>query len=185
MGSQRTVLGLVIAFATVGSIEAQTQTQGSLRWRAGSAPLGLQAAGSGARLPCTSYTLSCSDSATVPLYASVTSPRSLSMQVSAGEQASALRLARTPGLNVSVVGKAGIAADLGVYGRVGTTLNRAAPLALAGTAAGDGGLTYGVGLSWDFSRSASAAVGLDSYDVRGLSGDSRELRTSLGLQWRY
>jgi hypothetical protein len=85
---------------------------------------------------------------------------------------------------VSLVGKAGIAQDLGVYGRVGTTLNRATP-ALAGVTSGEGGLTYGVGFSWDFSRKATASMGLDGYDIRGGMGDGREVRTSLGLQWRY
>ena len=56
------------------------------------------------------------------------------------------------------------------------------------TLAGPGtesGLTYGVGLSWDFSRSASAAFGWDIYDLRTPIGESRDVRTSLGLQWRY
>jgi hypothetical protein len=53
---------------------------------------------------------------------------------------------------------------------------------LALTPGSEGGVTYGVGLSWDFSRSASAVLGFDSYDVRGL-GDVRATR--LGLQWRY
>ena len=178
MELQRIALGLVFV-AAVGV--AAAQANGSLRWR-GSTSLGLQAAPE-TRVPCSSYTLACTDSATMPLYTSVTAPRSLSMQVSPGE-ASALRIARAPGLNVSVVGKAGIAPELGVYGRVGTTLNRATPQ-FAGMAPGDGGLTYGVGLSWDFARSASASMGLDSYDMRTTFGDSREVRTSLGLQWRY
>ncbi|MBC5781700.1 hypothetical protein H8N03_02010 [Ramlibacter sp. USB13] len=182
MTLQRTLLVLVLAAAAAGT--AAAQTQGALRWRAGSTALGLQAAGAEARLPCNSYTLSCGDSASVPLYASVTAPRSVSMQVSPGEPSTALRLQRTQGLNVAVVGKAGIAQDLGVYGRVGTTLNRTTP-ALAGTANGEGGLSYGVGLSWDFSRTASASMGLDSYDIRGSLGDVRDVRTSLGLQWRY
>ena len=175
---QRMVLGLVLVAAAGVAV---AQANGTLRWR-GNSSLGLQAA-TPAHLPCSSYTLACSDAATVPLYASVTAPRSLSMQVSAAE-ASALRLSRAPGLNVSVVGKAGIAPELGVYGRVGTTLNRASPQ-FAGMAPGDGGLTYGVGLSWDFARSASASMGLDSYDIRSTLGESREVRTSLGLQWRY
>jgi len=182
MGSQRTVLGLFTVLVLAGT--AAAQTQGMLRWRAGSAPLGLQASGAESRLPCSSYTLSCNDAATVPLYASVTAPRSLSMQVSSSEHATALRLAPAHGLNVSVVGKAGIAPDIGVYGRVGTTLNRSMP-ALAGMGTADGGLTYGVGLSWDFSRNASAGMGLDSYEMRGGFLEGRELRTSLGLQWRY
>ena len=180
MTSKHIVLGLVIATAATAAL---AQLQGALRWRAGAAPVGLQA-GNEARVPCTSYTLSCSDATTMPLFASVGAPRSVSMQVSAAEQASALRMPRSQGLNVSLVGKAGIYHDLGVYGRVGTTFNRASP-ALAGTAASEGGLTYGVGLSWDFARSATASMGLDSYDLRGTFGDTRELRTSLGLQWRY
>ena len=182
MGSQRSLVGWVIAVAAVGS--AVAQTNGTLRWRTHSPALGLQAAGAQAPLPCGSYTLSCSDSTTLPLYTSVTAPRSVSMQVSAGE-ASALRLAPTQGLNVKLVGKAGIAPDLGVYGRVGTTLNRTAPALGGGMANGEGGLSYGVGFSWDFSRSASASMGLDSYDIRGNLGDARDVRTSLGLQWRY
>lgn len=181
MGPQRILLGVIIATAAAG---AAAQSQGTLRWRGNvAAPVGLQAGGA-ARVPCTSYTLACSDATTLPLYTSVTAPRSLSMQVSSSEQASALRLPHAQGLSVSVVGKAGLYQDLGVYGRVGTTLNRASP-ALAGAVPGDGGLTYGVGLSWDFARSASASMGLDSYDLRGSLGDSREVRTSLGLQWRY
>ena len=181
MRSLCNLLGLVVAIAAVGT--AAAQTGGTLRWRANSAPLGLQAAGAQAPLPCGSYTLSCSDSTTLPLYTSVTAPRSLSMQVSPNE-ATSMRLAGTQGLNVKLVGKASIAPELGVYGRVGTTLNRTAP-ALGGTVNGESGLSYGVGFSWDFSRSASASMGLDSYDIRGSMGDTREVRTSLGLQWRY
>lgn len=180
MRMQRTLLGLVIV-AAAGA--AWAQVQGTLRWHAGTTSMGLQPA-TDARIPCGSYTLSCSAATTVPLYASERAPRTLSMQVSAEEQASALRMPRPQGLNVSLVGKAGIAPDLGIYGRVGTTFNRASP-ALAGSYPTDGGLSYGVGFSWDFARSASASMGLDSYDLRGNFGESRELRTSLGLQWRY
>jgi hypothetical protein len=178
MGWQRTLLGLVAAAAATA---AAADTGNALRWRSGGTALGLQAGTDARRLPCSSYTLSCSETT---LYMSETAPRSLSMQVSNAESASALHLARFQGLNVSVVGRAGLVSDLGVYGRVGTTLNRATP-ALTTLAAGDGGLTYGVGLSWDFSRRASASMGLDSYDIRTSFGDTRELRTSLGLQWRY
>ena len=177
MVSQRSLLGFVIAVAAAGSADAQNT--GTLRWRAGGNPLGLQA-GAEPRLPCASFAFSCTDTTTVPLYSSVRSPRTLSMQVGNNE-AGTLRLDRPQGLNVSVIGKAGIASDLGVYGRVGTTFNRA-PQTLPGLAPTDGGLTYGVGLSWDFSRSASAAVGLDTYDVRGAGS---EVRSSIGLQWRY
>lgn len=178
MESQRTFAALVILLAVAGT--AAAQTQGSLRWRAGAAPLGLHAGGD-VRLPCASYTLACAEAANLPLYASSTAARSLSMQVSPSRP-SALSLA-PPGLDVSVVGTAGLLQDLDFYGRVGTAYRRAGP-ALAAPVT-EGGLTYGVGFSWDFSRRGSAALGLDSYDLRGAAGEARELRTSLGLQWRY
>jgi OmpA-OmpF porin, OOP family len=179
MSSQRHLVGLVVALATVAS--AQAQSNGSLRWRAGGTPLGLQVGQADLRVPCGSFTFTC-DAATLPLYRSLKSPRSLSMQVGPSAPATPLDVGRAQGLNVSLVGKAGIGWDLGVYGRVGTTFNRAS---LTPAVPGEGGLTYGVGLSWDFSRRGSAAVGLDSYDTRGTLGDTRDVRTSLGLQWRY
>jgi OmpA-OmpF porin, OOP family len=179
MRMQQCVLGLVLAMA---ASTAMPDSGALLRWRSGVAPLGLQAAGE-ARLPCTSYTLACSDASSVSLYASESAPRTLSMQVSEADRLAAMRIGRSPGLNLSLVGKAGIAPDVGVYGRVGTTVNRPGSAAQFMGAA-DGGLTYGVGLSWDFSRSAAAAVGLDAYEVRGI-GEVRDWRTSLGLQWRY
>jgi OmpA-OmpF porin, OOP family len=180
MRMQQCVLGLVLAMAASAAVP---DSGGMLRWRSGVAPLGLQAAAADARLPCTSYTLACSDASSVSLYSSETAPRTLSMQISEADRLAAMRIGRAPGLNLSLVGKAGIAQDLGVYGRVGTTVNRPGS-AVQFMGAADGGLTYGVGLSWDFSRRAAAAVGLDAYDVRGL-GEVRDWRTSLGLQWRY
>lgn len=181
MSAKRNVPVLLITLAVAAT--AAAQGQGSLRWR-NAAPLGLQAAGGEVRVPCASYTLSCGDAAVLPLYASQRSPRAVSMQLSSDPVAPRLVPARDPGMQVNVVGTAGLLEDLGVYGRIGTTLQRATP-ALAMPAGSDGGLTYGVGFSWDFSRRGSAALGLDSYDLRGAASDGRELRTSLGLQWRY
>jgi hypothetical protein len=181
MWSQRTLLGLVIGLTAAGM--AGAQSNGSLRWPGGAAPLGLQAGGGALRLPCGAYTFSCAGAAVLPLYASASAPRTLSMQLGPTEGVSSLGITRPQGLNVSLVGKAGLPWDLGVYGRVGTTFHRNAT-PLAGMGAGEG-LSYGVGLSWDFSRSASAALGLDSYDLRSGGGEVRDVRTSLGLQWRY
>lgn len=182
MWSQRTLLGLVIGMTAAGI--AGAQGSGSLRWPAGAAPLGLQAAGGELRLPCSTYTFSCAGATTLPLYASASAPRSLSMQLGPAGGLPRIGITRPEGLNVSLVGMAGLPWDLGVYGRVGTTFNRASP-ALPGMGDGSGGLSYGIGLSWDFSRSASAALGLDSYDLRSATGEVRDVRTSLGLQWRY
>jgi hypothetical protein len=144
MCSQRTLLGLVIGLAAAAAVPAQTN--GTLRWRAGGAPLGLQ------------------------------------VQVVPTQDSPAWRIARAKESGVSVIGKAGAAPDLGFYGRVGTIASRP----LAGPVA-EGGLTYGVGVSWDFSKRGSASLGWDSYDLRTATGEPRDVRraTSLGLQWRY
>lgn len=73
---------------------------------------------------------------------------------------------RSQGLKVGVVGKKGIASDVGVYGRLAPT-------------------SYGVGVSWDITPSTSAIVGWDSYDMRTVMGERDVRATSLGLQWRY
>lgn len=180
MRSLRTVLGSIVAIMAVGS--AMAQETGALRWRAGAAPLGLHPAGSSLRVQCAPLSLGCESNVTLPLYESRSTPGSLSMQMGWTDVSPARKIPRPPGLSVSLVGRAAAVPDLGFYGRVGTTLPRSG-LAPGG---GEGGLSYGVGLSWDFSRSASAVLGWDSYDTRGLAGEARDVRaTSLGLQWRY
>jgi hypothetical protein len=86
-------------------------------------------------------------------------------------------------LNVSLQGRSALAPELGVYGRLATPLARST--ATLGAAAFDSGLSYGVGVSWDLSRSASASVGFDSYDIRSATGETSVRSTRLGLQWRY
>jgi hypothetical protein len=47
-------------------------------------------------------------------------------------------------------------------------------------------LTYGVGLSWDFTPRLSATLGWDSYDLRTAGSEREPVRfTNIGLQWRY
>lgn len=93
------------------------------------------------------------------------------------------------GSSLSIVGKAAIGPELAMYGRVGSLYNRPwtppgnGPLDL-----GDGGyrLTYGVGVSWDFTPRLSATLGWDSYDIRTVGGEREPVRfTNIGLQWRY
>ena len=81
---------------------------------------------------------------------------------------------------VSVVGKASFgSSSFGLFGRVGS--GSAARTYALGTDTGFG-LSYGAGLSWDFSPRASATLGWDSYDLRP-GGAVRS--TSLGLRLRY
>jgi hypothetical protein len=181
MGSRRNVLVLVVGLAA--AVAAGAQSGGALRWRTGAPALGLQPAALAPAAQCGPFSLACDSSAVLPLYASRVAARSLSMQVGAVDGTD-LRLARSQGLSLALVGKAGLFSDFGVYGRVGTTLARGSSFAAMPGA--DSGMTYGVGLSWDFSRGASASLGFDSYDMRGVGGDARDVRaTSLGLQWRY
>jgi hypothetical protein len=108
-------------------------------------------------------------------------PLGLQVQVAPTEDSPAWRVARLKGPGVSVIGKTDAAPELGLYGRVGSTTSRP----MIGGAA-EGGWTYGVGLSWDFSKRASASLGWDSYDLRTANREARDVRsTSLGLQWRY
>lgn len=108
-------------------------------------------------------------------------PLGLQVHVAPSEDSAAWRIARAKTAGVSVIGRSGHAPEFGFYGRFGTTSLRP----VAGLA-GESGTTYGVGLSWEFSRSASASLGWDSYDLRTAAGEARDVRaTSLGLQWRY
>lgn len=94
--------------------------------------------------------------------------------------------ARTQGLNLSLVGRLPVAQSVGLFGRVGTTYGR--PDAPAALAAGEGGfgLSYGAGLSLDFSPALSATLGFDSHGLR-MPGSARDTvrATSLGLSYRY
>jgi OmpA-OmpF porin, OOP family len=109
-------------------------------------------------------------------------PIGLQMQLAPSDDSAAWRLARAKTSAVSVIGRTEYAPDLGFYGRFGTTSLRP----VAGFASPQAGTTYGVGVSWEFSRSGSASLGWDSYDLRTATGEPRDIRaTSLGLQWRY
>lgn len=181
MVSQRILLGLVFA-----GLAGAASAQGELRWRSGAAPLGLQLTAGDGRAPCGSIAFPCDEgTSTLRLSAGEGAPGSVSLQVGYKQPAPALRVpqARAQALSINVIGRADIVPTLGVYGRVGTTAARAG---MGSNPAGEGGLTYGVGLSWDFSRRGSAVLGWDSYDFRTLGGEARDVRaTSLGLQWRY
>ena len=81
---------------------------------------------------------------------------------------------------VSVVGRASVGeSPFSLFGKVGST-SHVKTYALG--ADSGAGLSYGAGLSWEFSPRASATVTWDTYDLRG-TGNVRA--TSLGLQFRY
>jgi hypothetical protein len=98
---------------------------------------------------------------------------------------------RTRGLSLSLVGKARVAPAVGVFGKVGTSYGRAEGAALATALMGSGpgrgsGLSFGGGVSFDFTPRLSATLEWDSNDFR-FAGTGREPvhSTSMGLKYRY
>jgi len=98
---------------------------------------------------------------------------------------------KAQGLNLSLVGKAPVLQQFGVFGKLGATYGRTETSALAssGVAAGTErgmGLSYGAGVSYDFTPRLSATLEWDSNDFRFAGGGRDPVRsTSLGLQYRY
>ena len=98
---------------------------------------------------------------------------------------------RAQGVNLSVVGKAPVWQSLGVFGKLGTTYGRTETSASAASGLATGsergfGLSYGAGVSYDFTPQLSATLGWDSHDFRFAGGGRDPVRsTSLGLQYKY
>ena len=77
--------------------------------------------------------------------------------------------------------------SVGVFGKLGTTYGRS-DTSVMGNAAASGpeqgfGLSWGGGLSYDFTPRLSATFEWGSYDLRVPGGPVRS--TNLGLQYRY
>ena len=95
------------------------------------------------------------------------------------------------GFNVSLVGKAPVWQAIGVFGKLGTTYGRTETSALPASGINNGsdrgfGLSYGAGVSYDFTPRLSATLGWDSHEFR-FAGSGRDpvRSTSLGLQYKY
>lgn len=98
---------------------------------------------------------------------------------------------RAQGLNLSMVGRAPVWHSLGVFGKLGATYGRTETATTAGSSLVNGsdrgvGLSYGAGVSYDFTPQLSATLGWDSHDFR-FAGSGRDAirSTSLGLQYKY
>ncbi len=109
-----------------------------------------------------------------------------------GKMARAGGRTRAQGLNLSLVGKAPVWQAFSVFGKVGATYGRteastAGPA--TGVAAGTErglGLSYGAGLSYDFTPRVTATLEWDSNDFKFAGSGRDQVRsTSLGLQYRY
>jgi opacity protein-like surface antigen len=98
---------------------------------------------------------------------------------------------RAQGFNLSMVAKAPVWQSVGVFGKLGTTYGRTETSALLGSGVSNGsdrgfGLSYGAGVSYDFTPRLSATLAWDSNDFR-FAGSGRDAvrSTSLGLQYKY
>jgi len=98
---------------------------------------------------------------------------------------------RAQGLNLSLLGKAPLPKSFGLFGRIGTTYGRTETSVALGSGLAAGtergfGVSYGAGLSYDFTPRLSATLEWDSNDFRFAGGGRDPVRsTSLGLQYRY
>ena len=102
----------------------------------------------------------------------------------------ALSSSRAPaqGLNLAVVGSAHLS-SFGVFGKVGTLSYSRSDTSAMGMGVSlppeqqSGGLSWGGGVSYDFTPRLSATFEWVSYDLRMPTGPVRS--TDLGLQYRY
>lgn len=203
MAALRTFLYVLAATASLlPATAAFSQTSGSggsqNSWwpAAGRSYLGLNLGRSHYNVPCgTRVSLLCDDTdRSVQLHAGTAVADFWGVElgyVNMGRIGRAGGTTRAQGLNLSLVGKAPLWRSFGVFGKVGTTYGRTETSALSssGIAAGNDrgfGLSYGAGVSYDFTPRLSATLEWDSHDFR-FAGSGRDpvRSTSLGLQYRY
>lgn len=97
---------------------------------------------------------------------------------------------RAQGLNLSLIGRTRLGSSLGLFGKVGTTYSRTDTSIIGAStipfAADQGfGLSYGGGVSYDFTPRLTGRIEWDSHDLR-FNGSREPVRsTNLGLQFKY
>lgn len=194
MAAHRIVACIALAAASAASFHAQAQAADGGAWNraASRAYLGLNAGGMQPRPACATAVLACPTSPALSLHSTQAFGASWGAEVGLIDLSRAWRGAganRNQGLNLSLTGRAPLGASFGVFGRFGASYGFAdtSPVAVPGmAAASDGalGLSFGAGVSYDFSPRLSATLGWDSHDFR-LSGRDPVRATSVGLQYRY
>jgi OmpA-OmpF porin, OOP family len=208
MAALRTVLCSLIATAAVLilPVSAQAQAAGSpgsaadtsrTSWLPSTAHsyLGLNLGRSQFNVPCGTIALLCDDKdRSVDIYAGTMLGNYWGVEagyLDMGRIARAGGQTKAQGLNLSLVGKAPLGSSFGVFGKLGTTYGRTETSAAVGSGIVPGtergfGLSYGAGVSYDFTPHISATLQWDSNDFR-FPGTGRDAvrSTSLGLQYRY
>jgi len=189
------VLGFMLL---LGSAQAQLVHRGADPWQpaapsAFAASPGLQLSRVEYPIGCGASLLRCEPGQLASFAASRPSPLHWNLELSQLSLGAADRFAvgsARQGLNLSLVGRRALfGSSLSVYGKLGATYGYAeagaTPMAVTPGALEQGyGLSFGAGLSLDFTPQLSATLGWDSHDLR-LGGREGFRSTSLGLQYRY
>lgn len=183
----------------LGSAQAQLIHRGGDPWQASQASAfaaapGLQLSRAEYPIGCGASLLRCEPGQSPRFGGSAPSPLHWNLELSQLSLGAADRLAigsARQGLNLSLVGRRSLfGSSFSVYGKLGATYGfaegGASPMAIALGAQEQGyGVSFGAGVSMDFTPQLSATLGWDSHDMR-LGGTRDGLRsTSLGLQYRY
>jgi OOP family OmpA-OmpF porin len=185
--------GLVLAASASAQLAAEPS--GGFQWRSSGSNLGLNPAHAAVAIGCGSSLLPCR-SPEEAAAASRLQDDHLRWTVELGVlNLGATGIALSPGrqgLNLSLVGRRPLSlfgSRFSVYGKLGTTYGVADP-AVAATPVppleGGYGLSFGAGVSMDFTPRLSGSFGFDSHELRLGGGPRDPVRsTSLGLQFRY
>jgi OmpA-OmpF porin, OOP family len=203
MAALRNLPGLVIGFALLhcpfafaqlspqpSTVEVTSGAASHLP-TAGQTYLGLNVGRSRYNVPCGSTSLLCDDTApSAEFYAGRMIGNFWGVELGYLDGGRVQRQAgdlRAQGINLSLVGRAPLGHAIGLFGKLGTTYGRTENPALTGTANDQGfGLSYGAGVSLDFTPRLSATFELESSDFR-FAGTGRDpvRSASLGLRYRY
>lgn len=158
--------------------------------------VGLNVGQSDYRTGCGTALFGCDDRATsAQVYAGSMFRQNLGVELGYLHMGNASRgggTTKAQGLNLSLVGRLPLGATpFSAVGKVGTTYGRTDTSAVLGSGLTSGrengfGLSYGLGLNWDFRPNMSAVVAWDSHDFKFASSGRDAVRsTSLGLKYRY
>jgi OOP family OmpA-OmpF porin len=208
MKARRFVVCFAVASAACGAGSALAQSAAvagfassagassvSLLPAKGRASVGLTLGRSRYTIPCGATAITC-DNASSPLQLSAGNQVGNFWGVELayidmGRMARGIGTTRAQGLNVSLFAKAPVWQSVGVFGKFGTTYGRTEISAAGSNGVASGsergfGLSYGAGVSYDFTPRLSATLAWDSHDFR-FPGTGRDAirSTSLGLQYRY
>lgn len=138
--------------------------------------------------------LPCEDSSDAySVYAGGMWNKNFGLEIGASDFGSVARAggtAKAYGFSLKAVGMAPLTESLAAFAKVGTLYSHTKVTADAGTGVSTGtdtswGLTYGLGLSFDFSPKLAAVLGWERSNVHFAGSQDHINTTSLGLKYRF